>query len=820
MAGKSLVRLLRGVLLVAFALLVTAPAAFADTFKVGAALPMSGPDAAEGQAMKAALELWVSDVNKSGALDDTLQLVVKDDAGDPGTAAAVASELASDPQVIAVVGFTDTQTAMKGGDALAGAGVPLISPTATNPVVTRNRGSSFSMNVPSDVQAEIIAAYASSVLEARSVVLIHADDDYGNTLTRGFTAKAGRIGIDVTKVIKFKEGKVGSTLITGAYPDLDLGGGARGGADGGKGDKGGDKGGDAGRGDGGGGSDGARGGSGGGSRGGKAGGGRGGRGGGGGGGYLAPGSRGGKSGARDGGGGRDGGGAREGGGGGRKAGVDIGADLAVVFGSADSGAKVVDLLRKANIQVPVIGPDAFASPDFVSALGRNSKNVNITSSFSYELGTFEAKRLADHLQGMGITPTVSAAFAYDAANVITEGIARGGRDRAGLTEQLQAIVDPDTAVRGMTGDIYFDEHGAVSRHLVVSVVMRDVLKPAFTQLRKVTQPHVIKALDRGGARSLERQSGGRDIVVVDDIAYWRTAVVYAGIDFYRINSVDVPGQNFDIEFFMWFRYAGDNVDPANIDFLNGIYGIEDKVEVLREEMDGKVKYICYKIKGTYLYPYDLRMFPFDKQELPMTLAHKTRDSNEIMLVVDAGNLSHANVGEIYPEEWTYLERVDYSGTYEPASNFGDPNYSGRGSKSQFSVYQTKIVVQRILFPYLVKLFLPLGIMIAISLMVFMIPRDQFDARMTLVMTALLSILVFHLAQAEALPSVGYLMKADQFFMATYILVFALIIKTVGVNSLVKMDKDTAGMWIDRIFAIIFVPLSLLVYGLLTVLSLV
>jgi hypothetical protein len=164
-----------------------------------------------------------------------------------------------------------------------------------------------------------------------------------------------------------------------------------------------------------------------------------------------------------------------------------------------------------------------------------------------------------------------------------------------------------------------------------------------------------------------------------------------------------------------------------------------------------------------------------------------------------------------------MGRTDWSASYEPQSNFGDPMFSGPASRSTYSVYETNIVIKRILFPYLVKLFMPLGIMIVISLFVFLVPRAQFDARMTITMTALLSILVFHLAQGESLPSVGYLMRADQFFMSTYLLMFALIAKTIVVNALNTKIDDKFLVWGERIFTLLFVPVCLIVYGVLVLL---
>ena len=73
-----------------------------------------------------------------------------------------------------------------------------------------------------------------------------------------------------------------------------------------------------------------------------------------------------------------------------------------------------------------------------------------------------------------------------------------------------------------------------------------------------------------------------------------------------------------------------------------------------------------------------------------------------------------------------------------------------------------------MFPYFLTLFLPLGILTAVSLGVFWIPLDQFAVRITIVLTTLLSVLVFHLSRSDSLPNVGYLTVADKFFIAAYV----------------------------------------------------
>ena len=680
---------------------------------IGASLPLSGENASEGKAMRGALELMMEATNASGGVDGRpLKIIFKDDQNNADMARLIAKQFGKNPDILAVIGHQFSGVALAAGEVYAEYQLPHISPSASNPNVTRSSPWSFSMNYQDDLQGENMAVYLQVVLKAENILVIYGDDAYGTGLLESFSAKAQRLGLNVAQTIsysneeKFDVDFIESTLAADSASSV---------------------------------------------------------------------------------------------------------DAAVLFAHTADGGKLIEQLRAAGFNKPVMGPDSFAKQSFITSLKKNTKSVFVSSPFLYELSSLMTKRFAaeyreTYLEKYQVEPTVWGAFCYDAARMVAAAIEKNGPERTAVRNGLLAYDGPGAAFSGITGKLYFDEDGAMQRAIVVSYIDDEHFKPAFTQIRRVTAQHVLN--------TIQPRIEDNEVVVADNIPYYLTQVVYTGLDFYRINSVDVAGQNFDVEFFVWFRWKGE-IDVENIDFLNGIYGIEDKTEVLREDRTGPINYICYKIKGTYLTPYDVRLFPFDTQYLPITMSHKSKDANQIMLVLDAKNLSHAELKEIYPEEWTYVGREDYSGTHALSSTFGDPSYTGGDSDVEFSVYQTNIIIKRILFPYLVTLFLPFFIMVVVSLLMFLIPTSQFDARISLVMTALLSILVFHLAQEEAWPNVGYLVSADKYFMTAYILTFTLILESIIANWLVIRKRETLASKLDHGVAILIIPLSFSIFAYIT-----
>jgi hypothetical protein len=125
--------------------------------------------------------------------------------------------------------------------------------------------------------------------------------------------------------------------------------------------------------------------------------------------------------------------------------------------------------------------------------------------------------------------------------------------------------------------------------------------------------------------------------------------------------------------------------------------------------------------------------------------------------------------KIFPKEYTAQRVSHFAGTTTFRSSLGRPLSRLAHTKDpDFSVYEASIELSRDLFPYMVKMFLPLGILTVVALGAFWISLERFETRISVLLTALLSDIVLHLSRAESLPNVGYMTVADKFFVASYI----------------------------------------------------
>lgn len=141
-----------------------------------------------------AAELAVRRVNAAGGLDvggvrHRVVLVSRASGDTPESAVAAAQRLINQDGVVAIVGPFYSDLAIPVGALAERAGVPLISPGATHPDVTRDRGFVFRIPLVDDLQGRVLARFARRDLEARTAAVLW---DQANVYSRGLAAEFRR----------------------------------------------------------------------------------------------------------------------------------------------------------------------------------------------------------------------------------------------------------------------------------------------------------------------------------------------------------------------------------------------------------------------------------------------------------------------------------------------------------------------------------------------------------------------------------------------------------------------------------------------------
>jgi branched-chain amino acid transport system substrate-binding protein len=180
----------------------TAPAAPAAVeVKIGHVGPITGGIAHLGKDNENGARLAIEQANeakiKLGGKEVRFVLVAEDDQADPKVGTTVAQKLV-DAKVAGVVGHLNSGTSIPASPIYNGAGIPVISGSATNPKLTEQGfKTQFRVVGRDDQQGPAIASYLAANNKPKTVALIDDATAYGEGLANEVekTLKAAKIGV-------------------------------------------------------------------------------------------------------------------------------------------------------------------------------------------------------------------------------------------------------------------------------------------------------------------------------------------------------------------------------------------------------------------------------------------------------------------------------------------------------------------------------------------------------------------------------------------------------------------------------------------------
>lgn len=167
-----------------------------DTVKIGVAGPFSGSAAAFGEQFWRGAAQAAEDINRQGGVNGKQIVLVRgDDACEPKQALAVANRLVDFEAVAAIMGHFCSATTITASEVYADAGLLMITPASTNPMVTERGLPTIFRNTGRDDQQGVVAAdYVVKRLAAKRVAVIHDKSTYGQGLADAFKSHLRILG--------------------------------------------------------------------------------------------------------------------------------------------------------------------------------------------------------------------------------------------------------------------------------------------------------------------------------------------------------------------------------------------------------------------------------------------------------------------------------------------------------------------------------------------------------------------------------------------------------------------------------------------------
>ena len=206
--------------------------------------------------------------------------------------------------------------------------------------------------------------------------------------------------------------------------------------------------------------------------------------------------------------------------------------------------------------------------------------------------------------------------------------------------------------------------------------------------------------------------------------------------------------------------------------------LPDEVEVAP---DGTVTQRA-RVWGSFSQPLDLRKFPFDTQWITVTVAPAGYGSAEVTPI--PGSMSGI-ADEFSVADWRILEwRITADVIIPGPEGVRDPGV------------ELLLVAERLPGYYWIKVIAPLILIVAMSWAVFWIDPKELGTKISITITAMLTLIAYRFAIGASLPHISYLTRMDWFILFSTILVYTSLVAVIVTAAYARKGNSTLAMRID------------------------
>ncbi|EJN08538.1 ABC transporter substrate-binding protein [Herbaspirillum sp. YR522] len=193
--------------------LLCLPALAADTIKIGLVTALSGQSAQAGEALTRGMSIAIDEINAKGGLlgGRKLELVRRDDEGNPAKGVVAARELIFKEKVAVLFGGLDTPVSMAIVPIVNQEKVPFMGPWAAGTGVTRNGANpnyAFRVSAVDEQVDRAMFNYAQKTFKSSKAGLILVNNPWGESNEKGIVAALAEKGLKPAAVEKFEASDV------------------------------------------------------------------------------------------------------------------------------------------------------------------------------------------------------------------------------------------------------------------------------------------------------------------------------------------------------------------------------------------------------------------------------------------------------------------------------------------------------------------------------------------------------------------------------------------------------------------------------------
>ncbi len=202
------------------------PAGGGDKVKIGVFMSMTGTTANFGISSVNGIKMAADEVNAAGGINGKqIELNVQDDRSDASEAATIVTKFVTQDGVAAILGEVASSRSIAAAPIAQNAKIPMLTPSSTNPEVTKKGDYIFRSCFIDPVQGAAIAQFAARTLNAkRAAIMVDRKNDYSTGLEKFISATFTKLGGQIVVTQSYQEGdqdfNAQLTSIKGSNPEV------------------------------------------------------------------------------------------------------------------------------------------------------------------------------------------------------------------------------------------------------------------------------------------------------------------------------------------------------------------------------------------------------------------------------------------------------------------------------------------------------------------------------------------------------------------------------------------------------------------------
>lgn len=263
-----------------------------------------------------------------------------------------------------------------------------------------------------------------------------------------------------------------------------------------------------------------------------------------------------------------------------------------------------------------------------------------------------------------------------------------------------------------------------------------------------------------------------------------------------IQTIDLKLHSYAVDLYVWFRWKNPDIDPASsFEFTNANdswgHVRTPNWEAPRQLPDGSLYQVVH-VQGRFSRKFLLYNYPFDRQTIEVSFEDSVWPSKQLVYVEDAEGFQ-VNPAMVLPGYRSEAPQLEIREFHYP-TRFGDTRALEPETYSRVTL---RLPIHRPRDTYAIKLLLPVLCVIACASLMFMLKPTYVDARLSIGITALLTIVALQITLNADLPDVDYLVFMDKIYVGAYLFVIAGLAVVVRTTRMVEADQLAAAVRLHR-----------------------